>query len=134
MSSAHSSVSPSIDEINKKLQDTKLDSYLFLPDDPFHLQSSDVTYKIFLPPTNSSGDIYHIISYLMLAKYKNTKLPLIQLSHDGKKTSEEHESQMNTYLQTQRCIQFAKHLGFKDSFLPPIDFGEDNKYRPNARY
>ncbi|CAF1509032.1 unnamed protein product, partial [Rotaria sordida] len=134
MSSASSSVSPSIDEINKKLQDTKLDLYLFLPDDPFHLQSSDVTYKIFLPPTNSSGDIYHIISYLMLAKYKNTKLPLIQLSHDGKKTSEEHESQMNTYLQTQRCIQFAKHLGFKDSFLPPIDFGEDNKYRPNARY
>ncbi|CAF3966748.1 unnamed protein product [Rotaria sordida] len=134
MALAYSSVTSSIDEINKNFQDINLDSHLFLSDDPFHLKSSEGTYIIFSPPTNISGDIYHTLTYLMLAKHEKKQLPLIQLSYDGKETLEETESQMNTYSQVKRCLRCAEHLGFKDSFLPPINFGEDNKYRPNARY
>ncbi|CAF4653964.1 unnamed protein product [Rotaria sp. Silwood2] len=73
-----------------------------------------------------------MVSYLMLAEYEKKTLPMIQLSYDGNATSKKNESEMNTYSQTQRCIQFAKHLGFEKCFLNPIKL-PGSGFRSNPR-
>ncbi|CAF3621627.1 unnamed protein product, partial [Rotaria sp. Silwood2] len=107
-------------------------NYLYLPNDPFQWNLPEGVYITYLPPTNSSGDIYHMVSYLMLAEYEKKTLPMIQLSYDGNATSKKNESEMNTYSQTQRCIQFAKHLGFEKCFLNPIKL-PGSGFRSNPR-
>jgi hypothetical protein len=126
-----------VDKLSTSFQNINLkqntNRYLSLPDDPFTRSLlGKVNYTVYLPPMNSSGDIYHIISYLMLSKYEGKQLPLVQLSYDGISELRSLESKMNTFTQTIRCLQFAKSLGFQKQFIWPIDFG-DGGYRQNAR-
>jgi hypothetical protein len=122
-----------MEKITKSVQHVQLDAYLFLPDRPFpDLPSFIANYTIYLPPMNSSGDIYHIITYLMLAKSENKKLPIVQLTYDGRETEESQEDKMNPFSQTLRCIQFVEHLGFKEQFTEPIALKGDG-FRQNVR-
>jgi hypothetical protein len=46
------------------------------------------TYIIGCPPVQSSGDIYHILAYLILCNYYRTTLPLVWLAYDTADTLE----------------------------------------------
>lgn len=74
---------------------------------------------IFCPPVNSSGDVYHIASYLILCRTLNHEVPQVVLFCDTD----------NTEKQAQRSKSFLKALGFiqvrveryeKTSAQPPV--------------
>ena len=122
-----------MDNITTSLERIELNSYLLLSGNPFpNSKFGQANYVIYVPPMNSSGDIYHITSYLMLAKHLKKIVPVVQLSFDGNNTMENLESKMNTYSQTQRSILFAKHVGFEKEFLTPIMLNGGT--RTNARF
>jgi hypothetical protein len=93
-------------------------NYLFLPDNPFpHLQLSNIQYVLYLSPMNSSPDIYHIITYLMLSKYEKKQLLFIQFTSDEQTTFESP---------AECCIQFATNLGVSDRFFSPANLDKGN--------
>jgi hypothetical protein len=76
-----------MEEIIDTLRNTTIylpSNYLFLPNKPFRA-SSDGQWKcvVYSSPLNESGDIYHIITYLMLAQYRNKELRKVSLSYEG---------------------------------------------------
>ena len=66
-------------------------------------------------PINSSGDIYHILAYIILCQSQGKDVPPVCLTYDGK---EEFITiaETNTYTQVQRSIGFVKMLGYDDIF------------------
>ena len=134
MSVGHNCSSVSVKQITNFLRHTKLDKYLFLPGKPFpNLESSEADYIILLPPTNSSGDIYHFTTYLMLSQHEKKSLSYVHLSYDKDETSRELENEINTSPRVQRYIQFAEYFGFQEVFLSPIRLNNDC-YRENPPY
>ena len=89
-------------------------------------------YVISMAPMNSSGDSYHILAYLILAKSHRKTIPDIILTYDGAAEKRDIESKMNTYTQVQRTLHFAQVLGYGDYFrIAFIDTG--NCQRENNR-
>jgi hypothetical protein len=75
-------------------------------------------YVISMAPTNSSGDIYHILGYLILARSHAKTLPKVMLTYDIPSHAEAKpvEGQLNTGDQVKRSLGFAKTLGLGDCF------------------
>lgn len=85
----------------------------------------DVSYVMSMPPINSSGDIYHILSFLILAIHKNDiPIPRILLTYDAIETAE----------QITRSFNFAKALGY-DKYFDIHSFKEQaaGVFRQNVR-
>ncbi len=101
--------------------------YLALPD-----LATDSKYVISMVPMNSSGDSYHILAYLILAKSHQKIVPDILLTYDGVDEIRDVESKMNAYTQVQRTLHFAQVLGYGGYFQTAfIDTG--NCQRENNR-
>ena len=73
-------------------------------------------YVISMCPINSSGDIYHILAYVILSLDQRKDIPPIMLTYDGTNTSQRLESKMNTYSQVERSLKFCDFLGYKQHF------------------
>ena len=65
-----------------------------------------IEHLITLAPMNSSGDIYHITAYLIVAKAAQYKLPQVYLFYDAKASRE----------QASRSMGFAQMLGYDKQF------------------
>lgn len=94
-----------------------------------HLSLPDLAtgskYVISMVPMNSSGDSYHILAYLILAKSHEKKVPDILLTYDGIPEIRDTESKMNAYTQVQRTLHFAQVLGYGRHFQTAfIDTGK----------
>lgn len=118
----------------QRATDSSASQYLFLPDRPFpELPEDQWEYIVYSAPLNGSGDIYHIITYLMLAQHHKKVLPKVCLSYDGEEKLQRTSSSMNTYTQVCRSIQFARCLGFEECFIKPVHL--DTKLgRTNPRH
>ena len=73
-------------------------------------------YVISMCPINSSGDIYHILAYVILSLAQCKDIPPIMLTYDGTNTPQRLESEMNTYSQVERSFKFCEFLGYKQHF------------------
>lgn len=73
-------------------------------------------YVISMCPMNSSGDIYHILAYVILSLAQVKDIPPIMLTYDGKNTHQHLESKMNTFSQVERSLKFCEWLGYKKHF------------------
>lgn len=73
-------------------------------------------YVISMCPINSSGDIYHILAYVILSLAQCKDIPPIMLTYDGTNTPQHLESKMNTYSQVERSLKFCEFLGYKQHF------------------
>lgn len=81
-------------------------------------------------PMNSSGDIYHILAYVIVSLGQGKSIPPIMLTFDGSQTQELLESKMNTYSQVERSLQFCGWLGYRTYFnLPPQEIEGDAFYQ-----
>lgn len=93
-------------------------------------------YIISMAPMNSSGDIYHVLAYIILARSHNKTSPVVHLTYDSAQVLQILESKLNSYSQTQRSLNFVRQLGY-DQFFPnpnPINAaGADNGHRQNHR-
>lgn len=90
--------------------------YLHLEEVPF-----DATCLISMAPLNSSGDIYHILAYLILANYHNKILPQIELTYDiepavSTNSKAPAHSKLTVGNQVDRAKDFASTLGFSQVF------------------
>lgn len=105
--------------------DTK-PSYLYLNDKPF---GDAANYLVTMPPMNSSGDIYHILTYIIICLACQKMVPRILLTWDGSDTGQTLESKMNTYSQVQRALSFAEQLNYNSYFDEPrfIDTGKGQR-------
>ncbi|MCW5589846.1 MAG: hypothetical protein KIT27_09315 [Legionellales bacterium] len=80
-------------------------------------------------PLNSSGDVYHILAYLILASHKKYQIPTILLMYDCDTTKH----------QAQRSANFLRVLGFGEhvevNSLPRTRTSPTKKiaFRPNSR-
>ncbi len=72
-------------------------------------------YVISCPPVNSSGDIYHILAYLILCRAKSWYIPKTYLSYDNDITKS----------QAERGIRLARQLGF-DARVHLIQLAQNN--------
>ena len=72
------------------------------------MQERNVRYMMSMAPINSSGDIYHILSFLILViSEKNFPVPNILLTYDA----------ADTKIQIERGLNFAKALGYGNSII-----------------
>lgn len=93
--------------------------YLHLDEIPFN-----ETLILSMAPLNSSGDIYHILAYLILAKHFNKKLPQVELTFDVKPSVTSLvptnkgpvHSNLTVGDQVNRSEHFASTLGFSQNF------------------
>ncbi len=74
---------------------------------------------IAVPPINSSGDIYHVISYIILSKKYGIPIPPIVLSYDTDGSAGKGVD-LDTKTQVMRGINFADDLGYGDLFNNPF--------------
>ncbi len=81
-----------------------------------------------MPPINSSGDIYHIIAYIIPSKKCGVSIPSIVLSYDtstststNTNTSMEKGADLDTKTQVMRGINFADDLEYGDLFQNPFE-------------
>lgn len=116
---APSSVGPVSAERHRQgpsICDDLLDFRKALPD-----QHRRAACQVFVPPLNSSGDIYWILSYLLLAQHHECWLPKVQFFYDGsdQKIQPTGSSGLNVLTQVKRSLAFASALGLSDSFLDP---------------
>lgn len=83
---------------------------------------SKTTYVMSMPPINSSGDIYHVLSFLMLTlNRRDFPIPRIELTFDAQETKE----------QAERSFKFTEALGYNQYFN--VLQLESGGYRQNAR-
>ncbi|CAO5682662.1 MAG: hypothetical protein HEEMFOPI_01736 [Holosporales bacterium] len=95
--------------------ETEKKKYLFLPN-----LGSQKNYVISMCPMNSSGDWYHILAYVLLAKSHSKDVPPIQLTFDSDENEQTSESKMNNYTAAWRTINFAKAISCREFFLDPL--------------
>lgn len=110
-------------------EEDKGDEYLYLPT----LDDKRLSYIISMPPMNSTGDIYHILAYLILVLFAGKTIPNILLTYDSNEIIENSESKMNTYTQVMRSLDFAKQLGKGKFFLAPKSLDTGTCQRENNR-
>lgn len=120
--------------IKQEAEPALLGQYLLLP----NLKAGS-KYVISMVPMNSSGDSYHILAYLILAKSHQKVIPDILLTYDGAAEIRPNESNINTYTQVQRTLHFAKVLGYEEYFKTAfIDTGtcqrENNRQSKLEKY
>ena len=90
--------------------------YLLLDDVP-----EGFDYMIGTPALNTSGDVYHMLSYTLLAQAFGCRLPSVVFGHDTEATA----------LQAGRAVGFAELLGFQNIYHSVnIPTGG---YQPNTR-
>lgn len=90
------------------------------------LIKQETRYIMSMPPINSSGDIYHILAFLILAIQNNDiKIPWILLTYDTD----------DTKTQAERGLTLATALGYENYFSTPIKLNEINSkgHRQNVR-
>ena len=75
---------------------------------------------ISMAPINSTGDIYHILAYIILSRAYNKNVPPIYLTYDGGAVVKPNESNINVYTQVQRSLNFIQHLGYAQFFQNPL--------------
>lgn len=112
-SSSEASTSSSSSSTSTIASTTEL-KHLFLP--PL---GTNAEYVIVNGPQNSSGDITHILSWIILEKAANAKPTPVLLFSDGASTEQTAESNVNTYTQVQRSMRFATALDYHKSFRDP---------------
>jgi len=109
--------------------------YLHLEEVPF-----DETCLISMAPLNSSGDIYHILAYLILATHHSKKLPQIELAYDVEPAVGNLDankgpvhSKLTVGNQVDRAKDFASTLGFSQVFTTVKQL-YNNTGRENVRH
>ncbi|MDP3704971.1 MAG: hypothetical protein Q8R24_03555 [Legionellaceae bacterium] len=89
---------------------------------PLGLSDTNSEYLLTHAPLNSSGDIYHILAYLILCTHFQKKIPKVMLTYDVSTT----EKQAN------RAHNFAKSLSYS-SFFHTENIGSNNAYHEVVR-
>ena len=93
----------------------------------------DESYVISMAPMNSSGDCYHILAYLILARSHQKIVPDILLTYDGQKELRPNVSTINTYTQVDRILHFVNSLGYGEYFKSPTYIETGKCQRENNR-
>lgn len=84
------------------------------------LQQSPNKVVIAMAPVNSSGDIYHMLAFIILSLHHEKQIPPILLTYDQKvpETFRVTQNELNTGVQVvQRAMNFISHLGYQDCFI-----------------
>lgn len=93
-----------------EFQEVALQEEIKLKNEPLKIVS--------MAPINSSGDIYHILSYIIYCLAHNLTVPPILLTYD---TITEHSgSKTDTRDQVERSLTFAQALGYENFFKNPF--------------
>ncbi len=80
------------------------------------------------PPMNSSGDIYHIMSYIILLIHHEEAVPRISLTYDAGTLEE------GTVMQVNRGLRFAQSLGYGEYFETPENLKKGHCFRQGKRH
>jgi hypothetical protein len=113
---------------------TRPKPYLYLP-----TLSKENQYIITMAPMNSSGDIYHILAYLMLAIEYGNRIPKVELTYDivpSDKSARPTKKTLSTFHQANRGKLFADTLGLQNFVTVrnvSASRGLSNSYRENSR-
>ncbi|MGQ3891208.1 hypothetical protein [Legionella sp. CNM-4043-24] len=88
------------------------------PETPLYLPeiTTGTTWVISMAPLNSSGDIYHILAYLMILQARDRPLPRVQLNYDVDPNETPTHSTLTVGDQVKRSIDFAATLGMAGHF------------------
>ncbi len=78
-------------------------------------KEEEVLSIISMAPVNSSGDIYHILSYIIFCSADKMRIPDIVLCYDT-----ESGSRLDTRDQVERALNFAHALGYANFFKNPF--------------
>lgn len=76
----------------------------------------DASWIISMAPLNSSGDIYHILAFLILLQASNRTLPTVQLNYDIDLNPNATHSSLTVGNQVKRSVDFAATLGLAGYF------------------
>lgn len=72
-------------------------------------------------PINSSGDVYHMLTYIILSIHDHCDVPRIVLTYDIKDRSSNHDiaaaTKITTGTQCLRMMNFASFLGYREYFV-----------------
>jgi hypothetical protein len=80
------------------------------------LTTAETIFVVSMAPLNSSGDIYHILAYLILLQASNHVLPKVQLNYDIDASSAPCHSTLTVGDQVKRSLDFAATLGLAEHF------------------
>ena len=87
-----------------------------------------------MEPENSSGDIYHIISYIILCVANDCVVPEILLTYDTGEFSGTPKIvgiKTDTAIQVSRGLQFADFLGYRRYFSTPLKIDTVSQHMRN---
>ncbi len=93
----------------------------------------DESYVISMAPMNSSGDCYHILAYLILARSHKKRIPDILLTYDGEKELRTAVGTINTWTQVGRILHFVDSLGYGGHFKSPVHLTYPGQAHQNNR-
>jgi len=117
----------------KDLIDTLLNAIPFLSLDNALLAFPNKRVVMAMAPVNSSGDIYHMLAFVILALERKAQIAPILLGYDQKAKSSFRvkQNELNTGMQVKRALNFISYLGYEDCFFP--SFVSYSSGQPPAR-